>query len=282
MIWLLLACTKPPETLDSETDTDTGTGTETGTETGDSQVHTPDGSFCSPETRIGQIVLERYPGSNVSFQAQIYDAPSPWIGAPAQETESCAHYSYEAVICEDCEPGQQCSVDQECVDAPRTLKDLELTLSADGQSSTHSADAQGLIWGQLGQESTFSFTLSGAVKLQSEEMSLPEPITPKVTSGGDYDKPGTLSVSWQGSSEGWVSTTIPINHHANSPTFTTCHSAADQGTFEVPEAMVNPLAVSTGLEFQGLEHGQFAAVETSAGCVQISVVNRVYSDVQFE
>ncbi len=275
MLWLLLACTNTPETPDSGGETDTELPEDT-------QIYKPDGAFCSPETRIGHIAVQRYGGSNATFYAQIYDTPSPWIGSPAQESEDCAHYSYESVLCEGCEAGQQCSVDGACVDAPRTLKDLELSVSADGQSTSHSADAQGLIWGQLALESTFSFALSGAVEVQSEEMVLPEPITPVVTSNGDYDKPGTLKVSWQGSTEGWVQTVIPINHHANSPTFTACHSPADQSEFEVPAAMVDPLAVSTGLEFQGLEQGQFAAVETPAGCVQISVVNQVYSNVQFE
>ncbi|MFT5584216.1 MAG: hypothetical protein ACI9VR_001801 [Cognaticolwellia sp.] len=275
MIWLLLACTNTPETPDSDGDTDTELPDDT-------QVHTPDGAFCRPETHIGHIALQRYGTSDASFYAQIYDTPSPWIGSPAQETADCAYYSYESVLCNGCQAGQQCSVEGECVDTPRTLKDLQLTVSADGQSSTHKADAQGLIWGQLAKETRFSFTLSGGLALQSEEMRLPEPITPVVTSGGDYDTPGDLSVSWQGSTEGWVQTVIPINHHAGSPTFTTCHSPTDQSAFEVPAAMVNPLAVSTGLEFQGLEHGSYAAVETPAGCVQISVVNTVYTSVEFD
>lgn len=278
MIWLILACTATQDPVDSPPQDSTPEDTAPQ----DTQVHTPDGAFCSPETLIGQIAVQRYPGSDASFFAQIYDAPSPWIGAPAEESAECGHYSYESNSCGGCQADEQCSVSGECVPTPRTLKDLSLQVTADGQSSTHSADAQGLIWGQLGKESRFSFTLSGALSIESEEMALPEGITPKVTSKGDYDTPGDLAVSWTGSTEGWVRTEIPINHHANSPTFTSCHAGAEQGGFAVPGEMVNPLAVSTGLEFQGLHHGSFAAVETEAGCVQISVVNQVYSDVQFE
>jgi hypothetical protein len=46
--------------------------------------------------------------------------------------------------------------------------------------------------------------------------------------------------------------------------------------------MVNPLSVQTGLEFQGLEHGNYAAVETDVGCIQISVVNVVFASLEFE
>lgn len=278
MFWLILACTTTSEPVDSEPQDSVPEDSAPG----DTQIHTPDGVFCSPETLVGHIAVQRYPGSNASFFAQIYDAPSPWIGAPTEESAACGYHSYESNTCGGCAAGEQCAVSGECVPTPRTLKDLDLSVVADGQSSTHSADPQGLIWGQLGTETRFSFSLSGALSIETDEMVLPEGITPRVTSEGDYDTPGDLTVSWTGSTEGWVRTEIPINHHANSPTFTTCQASAEQGGFEVPGAMVNPLAVSTGLEFQGLHHGSFAAVETEAGCVQISVVNQVYSDVQFE
>lgn len=273
MLWLLLACNGTPDPEDSPTpdtaDEDTG-------------VHTPDGAFCSPETLIGNIAVQRYPGGMGSFYAQIYDAPSPWIGAPTAESQECAYHSYESVFCEGCQSDEQCSVDGECVATPRTLKGLELELSADGQISTHSADDRGLVWGQLNGEERFRFTLSGPVSIQSEEMLLPEAISATVTSQGDWDAPGELAVSWTGGGEGWVTTKIPINHHANSPTFTSCHASAEGGGFQVPAEMVNPLSVHTGFEFQGLEHGAHAAVQTEAGCVQISVVNLIPSQVDFE
>jgi hypothetical protein len=33
--------------------------------------------------------------------------------------------------------------------------------------------------------------------------------------------------------------------------------------------MLLPLAVDTGLEWQGMEHARFAAAETPSGCVEI-------------
>ncbi len=64
-------------------------------------------------------------------------------------------------------------------------------------------------------------------------------------------------------------THIPINHHAGGPTFTECWVEASVHTLQVPGAMLVPLAVETGLEFQGVEHVQVAAAETPAGCVEL-------------
>jgi len=65
-----------------------------------------------------------------------------------------------------------------------------------------------------------------------------------------------------------VYTLIPINHHAGGPTFTRCVVDAAQGSFLVGEAMLKPLAVGTGLEFQSIAHVRFAAAETPKGCVE--------------
>ena len=94
---------------------------------------------------------------------------------------------------------------------------------------------------------------------------------------GGYDAPTSLDVAWSTSAVGTdVFTHIPINHHAGGPTFTECTVPASSGGFTVGEAMLAPLAVSTGLEFQGLEHVRFAAAETPAGCVEVRFTERHY------
>ena len=66
----------------------------------------------------------------------------------------------------------------------------------------------------------------------------------------------------------FVRTTIPINHHAGGPTFTECAAPDGSGAFHADAAMINPLAVKTGLEFQGVEHVFVAAAVTPQGCVE--------------
>jgi hypothetical protein len=85
----------------------------------------------------------------------------------------------------------------------------------------------------------------------------------------DYDMPGALDATWQPSPEGSiVRSRIPINHHAGGPTFTECRAPVSSGAFHADAAMINPLSVRTGLEFQGLQHAFVAAATTPEGCIE--------------
>lgn len=272
LLLLALACKgdAPPDTDPAETG-----------ETGEVSARA---GFCAPEQRIGSVRVERYgDGAVSSFTVQIQDTPHPLAAPAVLETEACSYHEYTPGFCDGgCGAQQLCSPEGVCEDTPRNLKGLELTLWADGVESTHQANDQGLIFGQLGAETRFVFKVSGeGVDLESSELALPTALAAEVVSAGDYDAPGALSVSWEGTSEATVHTDIPINHHAASQTFTGCQAPASAGGFQVPAEMVNPLAVHTGLEFQGLEFGSYEAIETPQGCVQVSVLTHAYVDVTF-
>lgn len=269
MIWLLLACSKTPG--DTQDTSDTNDTADTGTDTG-----TPGavGSYCDPAERIGEISVSRY-GGEPSVSGVLYDKAHPWIGAPTLESDVCAFYEYSGAACEGCSPEQVCSDEGECVDAPRTVKDARVIVTVDGVDQTIEADALGYLYGNVGTASS-SFGLR--VEWPGHSVSMdPVPMTRGELGGslsyeGDYDAPGELTLAWSDpGDESWVRTVIPINHHAGAPTFTQCAVPASAEGFVVPEDMVNPLAVITGLEFQSLIHEMPVAVETDAGCVQLWV-----------
>lgn len=271
MIWLLLlfACT-------GDTDTDT--------ETVDTGTYVPDGQFCDPAQQIGSIGVERWGGESSSWSAVVYDKPNPWLSQPSLTSGACAFWEYDASACQGaCDYPQVCGAEGECVDPQVARTGVTLTLTADGESETHQADENGVMWGSHDSATAFTFDLSwsGGHVVVSEPLHLRSGMVASVQASGTYEAPGALDVSWSGSEEGQVRTTIPMNHHAGVPTFTQCQAQASAGGFEVPAEMVDPLSVITGLEFQGLRHGDFAAVNTEAGCVQIAVASYVDGNVQY-
>ena len=106
-------------------------------------------------------------------------------------------------------------------------------------------------------------------------------IAPTAVAGG-LDSPTALDLTWTPPADaGTVLTRIPINHHAGGPTFTDCAANASAGTLHVAGAMLTPLAVSTGLEFQGIAHAQSAAVETPQGCIEVRFQTSQYVDLTY-
>jgi hypothetical protein len=86
---------------------------------------------------------------------------------------------------------------------------------------------------------------------------------------GDSSAPGALDATWEPTQQGgFLRTRIPMNHHAAGPTFTECAAPESEGAFHADAEMVDPLAVVTGLEFQGVEHLYIAAAQTAQGCVE--------------
>jgi hypothetical protein len=87
---------------------------------------------------------------------------------------------------------------------------------------------------------------------------------------GESNEPTALDLTWTPPADaGRVFTHIPINHHAAGPTYTEREVDASAGALHVDGAMLAPLAVVTGLEFQGVEHRRYAAANTPAGCVEV-------------
>ena len=245
-------------------------------------VTNPSDTFCQAEELIGEVLVQRWgTEGQLSLTARVYDAPNPWIGAPTERSSDCAYYRYDAAACGECGAEQVCGVDGSCADSPRTDKEASLTITSEAGSQTFDADDIGLMWGEVqGQTMSFDLQWSGG-HIQTAELSLLDGLVAQVSAEGDYDAPGALSITWSGSEEGHVGTVIPINHHAGAPTFTSCQAPASQGSIDVPAAMVDPLSVITGLEFQGVFHGSYAAARTDAGCIQFAVRTQHYTDVGF-
>ena len=87
---------------------------------------------------------------------------------------------------------------------------------------------------------------------------------------GTYDAPRKVTLTWTPGSPGaFVHSLTRINHHVPEITFTDCRVPASAGRLEIEEAMLRPLAVSTGLEFQALELVDGAAIDTPAGCLDV-------------
>jgi hypothetical protein len=263
MLLTLLACNRSPPVDD--------------TDTVDTDPSVSDGAFCDPAEQVGNVAITRYgTAGSLSVSARIWDKPDPWLGPPTASTDACGFFEYSN--CGSCDTGLVCHHDGSCVEPRRARTDVILESSA----GNYGPDTTGLMWGYAAVADSYSFRLvQPEGDLVVDALALHEGLVAEVHSGGSYEAPGELAVSWTGADEGHVSTVIPINHHAGAPTFTSCRAEASVGGFDVPADMVNPLSVSTGLEFQGLHHGDYAAVETDAGCIQFGVWTQHQSDVQF-
>ena len=81
--------------------------------------------------------------------------------------------------------------------------------------------------------------------------------------------PGDIRITWDAANSGEeIFTRIPINHHVGGPTFSECAAPISAGEMLIAKEYVEPLAVSTGLEFQGVEAMNRAAAETPLGCIE--------------
>ena len=254
MLWLMLACTP---------DNDTGDTAPQDTAAWDTGVTPAEGLFCDPAEQIGQIMIQRWGSDGTpTFDGRIWDQSDPWIDQPTLEEEPCAFYEWSG--CEDC-PSRS------ALQAVATINGVEYP----------SDEATGMMWGEVSSDVfEMSVRFAGGTAT-AEPLNLLSGLNPTVTSTGDSDQPGDLEVSWTGADSGHVATWIPINHHANPYTWTQCMVEADAAGFTVPEDMVTPLAVSTGLEFQGVWHGEYLAAETDAGCIQFSVQTQYFTGVDF-
>lgn len=240
------------------------------------------GQRCAVESIIGVVQLAGFPQPYV--QVTLYDRPDPWIGPAELSTSTCAFHQYTPGVCQGCEAGEVCSLASECVPEQRTIKEASLVVSVDGEQREYTADAQlGGIYSMLDigdADAEYGMTLSwGDIEVTLEPM----PVGSAQIDGaavmieGDSSMPGALDATWQPSGNGaFVRSRIPINHHASGPTFTECAALESAGAFHADAEMVDPLAVVTGLEFQGLEHLFIAAANTPQGCVEFRFGEQVY------
>ena len=237
------------------------------------------GQRCALDERIGLITVEDS-GGTFYLQGAIDDRPSPWYGAPELSTEACDFHRFDpSSACPTCSETELCGLDGTCSPAPVRYTDVVVTLTGTTEESFSADATTGDVFGALTGTGPFAFDVRyGDVHITLVATAAPSALSDLTgTLEGGFEAPTKLDVAWSTSDLGTdVFTRIPINHHASGPTFTECAVPGSAGALSVGQAMLEPLAVITGLEFQGLEHTRFAAAETPAGCVELRVLRREY------
>jgi hypothetical protein len=184
----------------------------------------------------------------------------------------CAYHVHDRAACGGCDLGDVCSQTGECVVRRSPVLGSTIAVTIDGVEQNFEANEFGQIWSDLGPVTTdieTSLSWDGTVASAPAWSPPTGDIGPAVAVSGEWDAPGELVVTWTDQGESaLVTTTVPINHHVPSSTFVHCVSAESTETFSAPAEMIDPLAVVTGLEFQGLEHERAYAVPVAGGCVQ--------------
>jgi hypothetical protein len=227
------------------------------------------GTRCGLANRIGLFELSGSPGTFV-VGGTLFDRPYPPYGAYVLSSETCGHHV--APVCGPCDGDELCGHGG-CASMQNAITEARLTLAGGGQEESFTADS---LTGGLGGPVTLSGTsFSAELSWPGYVVTLsattpPDELTDLIgTLSGSDEAPTGLDFSWTAPNDGGqVYTHIPINHHAGGPTFTECFVDASVGELHVEQAMLEPLAIATGLEFQTLDQARFAAAETGAGCVE--------------
>jgi hypothetical protein len=240
------------------------------------------GELCPVEETIG--VVELWNGTPLSVQVFLYDRLDPWVTEAELTNSTCGFHRYTPGACAACNTGQVCSLQGQCVPERRTVKDATLQVRTGAQQRQYAADPNlGGIYSELDigdASSAYAMTLSWAetqVTLEAMPVASGELDELSIaTESDEYDMPGALDATWQPPGDAaFVRSRIPINHHAGGPTFTECSALTSAGAFHADADMVNPLAVQTGLEFQGVDHVFIAAAQTPQGCVEFRFGARI-------
>ena len=278
----IVVCTLSWATLAAGCGDDAG-GSDPGDAPGDPDA-TPDltpavavpGARCALAERVGLVEIS----AGKVVRADLYDRSDPWITDPAVTDSSCALHSFVPQQCSSCAEDQICDIDGRCVAIPRRDLDGRLVVRAGGQEQTFAAEpATGDLGGAItlpGASFAVEVVAFGQEVTLEAETSVPDPL-PNFSASlrGTYDAPEGVDATWDAVAEGsHLFTRIPVNHHAAGPTFTECAASGAAGTLAISQPMLEPLAVGTGLEFQGFDHIRFAAAETSRGCVEFRFTQR--------
>jgi hypothetical protein len=240
------------------------------------------GKLCPIETTIG--VVELRSGPPLSVQVTLYDQPDPWIAKTELSNPTCEFHRYNPGACSACDLGVVCSLGGACLPERRTIKNANLQVSTGTEQRQYSADPTlGGIYSMLDigdASSSYAMTLSwNDTQITLDAMPVANGKLDELavdTESTVNNLPGALDATWQPPGDAtFVRTRIPINHHAGGPTFTECAAPTDAGTFHADADMINPLAVQTGLEFQGIDHVFIAAARTPQGCVEFRFGKRI-------
>jgi hypothetical protein len=220
---------------------------------------------CRYDERIGLVVVSNEGGGTRYLGLSLFDRPLPWLGPPELSDAACEFHRASQVQCA-CSSDQVCSYQGVCVDPPMSVSEAEIVVS--GLSGTQTMSGGGSI--TLDDDVLSLQLTAGPLDIEVSGMSIPDAlINPSGVLTGDYDVPLAIDLSWQApANSGQVHSHTDINHHVFEPTFTTCVVPAVAESLHIDGAMLQPLAVATGLEFQAIQHVRFAAAETAAGCVE--------------
>lgn len=240
------------------------------------------GGTCPPGERVAWVEIERMESDTIRYYVNAWaqDRAHPAIGEPAQTVGACLFYEAPKG-CAGCEGGETCGVGGVCAPLPVGVGGATVAIAGTGDASQSLVtDEYGYVGDWVSVDgSAFAVTLSfGDVVVEGPALEVPADLS-DVTGilSGDYDNPESVQINWSGGEDdAAVFTHIPINHHVGGQTFTRCTVSALAGSLVADGAVLLPLAVSTGLEFQGIEHVRSATASTSAGCVEFRYLNRIY------
>ncbi len=233
------------------------------------------GARCDAAARIGMISLGSYGWEpyDLSVSVVLNDRPVPVLPEVALKDASCAYLPVPAAgSCDPCPQGTQCGPDGTCRTLPVPIDGAVVAFAAGGQTQEFATQGGQGAWGSVELPGgTYAVSMTwGDTVVTLAATAMPAPLDGlKGTMAGGYDKPTALDLIWTPPLDpARVFTSIPINHHAGNGTTTECDVDAAAGALHVDGAMLEPLAVVTGLEFQGVQHIRFAAAQTPAGCVE--------------
>ncbi len=270
-----------------------GSGGEVAGGGGEPQGGAPSGNFqavhdtyCAPEDLIGRFWIYGF-AATPTLSGELWETTSPFTGPPSLTTDTCAFYEYQD-SCVTCDPGTICNYAGVCVPERRSVKAASLKITAGAEEQTIAADAT--IGGFNGEVTVGDASSDFAMQLTWGELTVD--LAPlgyqagplqdaAITLEGDHSAPGALEATWTSSAAGGhVFTLININHHAAAGTFTTCAAPESAESFQADADMIDPLAVITGLEFQGIQYVNVAAAETSKGCIEFWLGEEEYVQPQ--
>jgi hypothetical protein len=244
------------------------------------------GVSCAPTELAGWVTLAPA-NDQLYLGGVVYNAPQPLTGVPTIDNQHCAFHHYDSSGCATCEAPLVCAGDGSCVPQPVAFGDLHVVARADGVTEFAESDpTTGLLSAQFdGEDKVWALELNfGQDRVTVPAMPVADGaigVTVAVESS-DETAPGALTVSWTPAADGSVvRTEVPINHHAAPGTFTRCEADVATGSFTASAEMVDPLAVITGLEFQGVEHLQVASAQTSVGCVELRYGSWIHVDPSY-
>lgn len=247
------------------------------------------GARCAPAERIGLVSIYAQSGSAGALDASavVNDIADPRLAKTAKLSDAaCSFFEQLAIApCGPCPAGKMCGPSGVCTAMPVAVAGVKLLLRSDSQEQSFEAkDASGAYGTVTLAGKTFGVELQwGGLSVTLGDTSVP-PELPGLTGklNGGYDKPSALDLTWTPPADAaTLFTHIPINHHAGAQTFTECAVPASAGTLHVDGPMLLPLSVSTGLEFQGIEHVRFAAAQTPLGCVELRFQTFQYVDLNY-